>query len=421
MVRYFEELENPDNYYLDLINTRLYYEKDIDLEVLPLSFFEKYSQLFLKIKKYDLLFENNNKERKLYINSDIDCSDIDFGWIYCSFANGFGLDDANLSKNGVEKMNDLKTEYSNRYIGDNFWDDFQWYFIAILDQFSYSDNGITCSKKCIFNYLSSAKTMAKYQDKLGKDDKILFDEALNYIRNYRIEISRKDFEPVRMYLPNSWYITPYNHLYNTMGPNGHKEANLIYPLYYRTIRDDDVLNPYDILKNAKKILENGYVNKIDFDHNTNLIYDFISIYPEFYYELDNSDKLRYNMLEKKTYNPKIVKLIAGIRSAHAGLYTFFYYLKNNSCDYYSDLEFVKQFSLDEILVRCCGFHKVSSICDKTITTSCINYEEQLVEYIKRGWRIDFVKPIILNPYTKRVEEYSDQFLLIKKMHCNKYE
>ena len=33
--------------------------------------------------------------------------------------------------------------------------------------------------------------------------------------------------------------------------------------------------------------------------------------------------------------------------------------------------------------------------------------------------MDVIKPIILNPYTKRVEEYSDEFLLIKKMHCDK--
>ena len=132
---------------------------------------------------------------------------------------------------------------------------------------------------------------------------------------------------------------------------------------------------------------------------------------------DEIKKMEYRMNYQKTYNPKIVKLIAGIQSAHAGLFSFFYFLKNNSNDYSSDLNFIRQqLGLDEILVRCCGFHKISSVCDKTITTSCIRYEEELGEYIKRGWNIDFVKPIILNPSTKRLEEYSDEFLLIKKMH-----
>lgn len=417
MVKYFKELENPNSYYLDLINTRLYNKTDIDLRTLPLEFFEKYNQLFLKIEKYDLLYEINKKEKKLYLD---DCLDIDLEWAYSSFVNGHGLEDTHLSKNGIDKINSLKREYSKRYTGIDFIEDFEIYFMAIYDQFLHSDNGIMkCSKNRVYDYLSSAKIMAKYQDKLSKDDEILFDDALDYIKKYKVEIPHKDFEPVRMYLPNSWYITPYNHLYNTMGPNGHKEANLIYPLYYRVIRDDNVFNPYGYLQNVKKILEQGFIDKATFDHYTNLIYDFSTIYPENYYNFTKLNKIRYNAMHKRTYNPKIVKLVAGIESAHAGLFSFFYYLKNNSCDYYSDLDYIKQFDLDEILVRCCGFHKISSICDKTITTSCVNYEEQFEEYINKGWTIDFVKPIILDPYTKRLQEYSDEILLIKRMHCHK--
>lgn len=420
MVSYFKELENPNDYYLDLMNTRLCCGSGIDLKELNLSFFEKYARLFILIKNLDLLFENSSKEKKLYLNPDMDDSDImPLEWVYSSFINDdFELDCTNFSKNGIEKMKELKKEYSNRYSKNDFTTDFYEYFIAIYDQFIYSDNGITCSKKSIFNYLSSAKIMAKYQDKLSKEEEMLFDEALMYIRDYKIQISHKDFEPVTMYLPNSWYITPYNHLYNTMGPDGHKEANLIYPLYYSIFRDDHVMNPYDYLNGAKKILKQGFVDKNTFDIYTNLAYDFSTVLPESYYQLSDLEKMKYRILHKKTYNPKIVNLIAGIKSAQAGLFSFFYYLKNNSCDYYSDLDFVRQFTLDEILIRCCGFHKISSVCDKTITTSCIYYEEEFKEYIRRGWKIDFVKPIILNPYTKRVEEYPDQFLLIKKMHCN---
>ena len=71
---------------------------------------------------------------------------------------------------------------------------------------------------------------------------------------------------------------------------------------------------------------------------------------------------------------------------------------------------------DDILVRCCGFHKICSISDKIITTSSLNYEEELQEYIKRGWTIDFVKPIVLNPITKQLEEIDDEILITTKMH-----
>lgn len=419
MVRYFKELENPNNYYLDLIDTNIHNQDSIDLKILPLEFFEKYSSLFYKIRELDLLFDSNGLDKKLYLDLDDDYYDIPLEDIYSSFINGFNLESCCFSKNGIDKLNYLKKQFENKYIGNDFIDDFEVYFMAIYDLFLCSDNGLTSSKNRIFHYLSSAKIIAKYQDKLSKRDELLFEEALNYIKNYKIDLPQKSFEPVRIYLPNSWYITPYNHLYNTMGPDGHKEANLIYPLYYYIIRDDSVTNPKYYLNEIKNILKKECIDVNCFSNYTNLKYNFSSIYPDFYYSLDSLGKVRYDMMHKKTYDPRIIKLIIGIQSAHAGLFSFFYNLKNNSCNYDDDLKFIRQFELDEILVRCCGFHKISSICDKTITTSCINYEEKFEEYIRKGWTIDFIKPIILNSYTRRVEEYSDEFLLIKKMHCDK--
>ena len=64
MVRYFKELEDPNNYYLDLINTRLYSETNIDLKILPSEFFEKYNYLFFIIKNFNLLFEINQKRKE---------------------------------------------------------------------------------------------------------------------------------------------------------------------------------------------------------------------------------------------------------------------------------------------------------------------------------------------------------------------
>ena len=124
MVKYFKELENPDGYYLDLINTRLYDKTDIDLKMLPLEFFEKYSKLFYKIKELDLLFDCNGLSKKLYLNSDVNCSDVPLEWLYSSFINGYGLDNFNFSKNGIEKLNYLKKQFEDKYTGNNFIDDF---------------------------------------------------------------------------------------------------------------------------------------------------------------------------------------------------------------------------------------------------------------------------------------------------------
>ena len=73
-----------------------------------------------------------------------------------------------------------------------------------------------------------------------------------------------------------------------------------------------------------------------------------------------------------------------------------------------------------MLVRCCGFHKVLSIPEefypiKTIVTSVINYEEVFREYIEKGWKINFVPPIVLNKELGKLEEYPEEFLTVRKV------
>ena len=51
--------------------------------------------------------------------------------------------------------------------------------------------------------------------------------------------------------------------------------------------------------------------------------------------------------------------------------------------------------LTDIFVRCCGFHKVESKEEKTITTSDIRYKETFKDYIEEGWNIVFIPPIII--------------------------
>ena len=358
-----------------------------------------------------------DKEKKLYFDPESSYYDMSLEWQYLLYIHDMNPTNG-LSKNGISKMEELEIKFYNDCMKVIFpfnKEDFQDYFMIIYDQLNYSDNVIRCSKNNIENYLISAKKMAKFQNKFDKETEKLFEDALDYLENYKVKIFSFVSKSVKMYLPNAWYITPYNHLYNTMGPDGHKEANLIYPFEYSIIRDDQIQNPTIYLKDIRFIMKEGWININAFSTYTNLIYSFSTIYPEQYYELDDMKKIIYNFLHKRTYNPRIVQLIVGIESAHAGLFNFFWNLKKNSSNYYEDLEFLKQFSLDDVLVRCCGFHKISSICEKTITTSCINYDEQFREYIDKGWKIDFVKPIVLNDSTRRLEEYDDYFLTVRKI------
>ena len=424
MIKYFKELENRNGQYLDLIDTSRYFYHDITPNYIPLDYFLKHKILFDRIKEYDLLNEKNNKQIKLYTNSENVMENeweeeyFDFDWMFnYDYASKYSvladIKGSGLSKYGLEKIYELDYEL---LINNEEMD--MDYFLHILNLLFEDRRVFKITLNHVHEFLNSSYKMAEIQKKLTLQDKVLFKKAFEDLKKYIFQVPKKGFNPVKMYLPNAWYITPYNHLYNIMGKTGHKEANLIYPYYYYIRRDDYVPNPTSYLKSIQKILKDGCIDKITFDHYTNLIYDFTSVYPEEYYYMSNEDKFKYRTMYKKTYNPRIINLIVGIESAHAGLYSFFYNLKNNSLDYKSDLEFLKKYNLDEILVCCCGFHKISSFMDKVITTSCINYDDAFCEYIERGWKIDFVKPIIFNEYTKRVEEYPDDFLTIRRLLKN---
>lgn len=414
MIKYFKELENKENYTILFYNnwkneTKKFYAK------IPIDFFDKYNDLFKKIKELDSLYKNSldcNHAKKFYDKeSDVSCGDIE------NFIYAFDFNE-DLSHFGITEAGKNRLLFLINIFNMDNKDDFEYYdkkraYISyILDLFEI-DNVIYDSVSTIKQYLEASLNVLKYQNKLNDSDEFLIKNAISDLKKYIVKV-KTDNNLEEYTLPNSWYITPYNHLYNSMGPDGHGEATLFYPYCFGILRDNVVKNPLSYLEKINNILDNGYITKSDFNHYTHLIFDFPSILPNNFEELSDINKSIYNHLDARSYNKKIVKLVLGIISAHAGLYRFFFELKNCSNDYNKDLEYLKQFSLDEILIRCCRFHKISSIIDKTITTSCIDYENKFEEYIKRGWTIDFIPPIIFDEYDKTLKEYPTDFLKIRE-------
>ena len=396
MVKYFEELDHPNDFYLNLVSDKRML-KSIDINTIPLEFFEKYKNLFERIEKYNLLRKENNQ---IYTNSqeiDIDVCNyllIDSNYIFTEF------EESGLSINGIIKLLQLTKEFERTHIDTNI----NKYLLALYNQLHFENSIIEPSKKEIIRYLYSVKSILEYQNKLSYFDKKEIEESLEYLHNLKIEFLSKTKEEVKLHIPDAWFITPFGHLYNTTGDGGHSKATLEGP--FRNIYCDDEIEDYQVyLNSALKDLENEYITKKDYDNFLHFVFDFTSIINE-----------EFELKHKRSYNPKLVKLVAGIKSANAGLYYFFNYLKSNSIDYPKDKEYLMSLKWDDILVRCCGFHKICSISDKIITTSSLNYEEELQEYIKRGWTIDFVKPIVLNPITKQLEEIDDEILITTKMH-----
>ena len=188
-------------------------------------------------------------------------------------------------------------------------------------------------------------------------------------------------------IPNSYYINSKGYLFNTFGKDGHKEANLIYT--YNLIKDvfndkkyvglisDTSISLEDELKkevkNYKRILENRCLSKEDI---MNYIHMNI-VFPN---------------------DPLVVKLVLGIISSKIIVLKKFIELKNNSYDKKKAIEEIIRKSNDDIndiLVRYCGFHKIESQIEKTITTSSLDLRI-FDNYIDNGFKIETIPKIELN-------------------------
>ena len=189
-------------------------------------------------------------------------------------------------------------------------------------------------------------------------------------------------------IPNCYYINSQGLLYNCFGDDGHKESNLTYTYNlikdyfydnrYVSLNDDDKISLHKILieelETYKRIITTKSVTRIDVMQ---------------YIHLDFCD----------LKDPFIVKLIIGIISSKIIMLNRFIELENKLNNKREDIDKIIDLSKDDIkdiLVRYCGFHKIESLENKTITTSSLDLNS-FINYFDNDWTIDIVSKIsILN-------------------------
>lgn len=195
-----------------------------------------------------------------------------------------------------------------------------------------------------------------------------------------------------IYLPDAWYITPNGYLYNP-GKDGHAGSDLTFT--YQELKHSIINNKgfsnnknktsIEFKKMADDILMKEYISAGQFKFFINYISQ------PAYLDAVNGIPI--------TREKHIINIVVGIIMAHAYFYeffdNFFNYVKNPQIELDKIVELTND-EISDILVRCCGFHKVESMVENTITTSCINYEEEFRHYIEKGWTIQFIPPIIIN-------------------------
>ena len=377
MVKYFNMLENRKEFFLALINNQKREEIYSFNCNIPISYIEKYSNLF---EKTEFLID-------IYKNFDIN------QWF-----------DKNVYIN-YEKVCSVLNEF------ENIKEEIDW----ILEDYKKID----CTSKAIQDYLYLIKRLSYIYMDLFPNERdfyaLLNKTILEAIEELKIisTVKCKSNKGVNIYQPDAWYITPNNYLYNA-GEDGHKSRDLTfnYNRLVRLIFNNEIdLSNHDIsssyFNELEEIKENGYITASQFKVYLNYISQPVYL---------NSVSGMPITMDKRT-----IKLVSGIINAQQYFYKFFEDLFINTKSPISEINKIMKWTkndIGDILVRCCGFHKIESMLEKTITTSCVDYEIQFEEYIKKGWKIQFVSPIIINQKLGEVEKYNNDFIVIRKVLKN---
>lgn len=241
-----------------------------------------------------------------------------------------------------------------------------------------------------------------YNLNIYKTDSNNFIKIMQLFNNSLIDIAYKRKKIKEYKLPNIWYITSNGYLYNAKS-SFHEGSQFSY--YYDEFKEKFInkkfnkenndnnskkINPFPELSNIKIIEDNDYVRFIILDSH-----------------LHYKD---YIMFNKKSYDSKYLKVVIGMISIEQDFYNFLDRLNkltNNPVEEFKKILKLTNDNYNDILIRCCGVSKITNSPDRTIVTSCIDYKYKFYEYIKKGWNISFIPPIIINESNGITEEYQE--------------
>ena len=396
------DVEYPLNYYrygeYDLYNDLKYGKKEFNRDGITNNGFNKIMEL---------LFDYISKHKDDDLEIDIEGLKITLSQYistYKDYKNGF-INFREYVFDGREKIKNL-----NDKIAD---------YLVLIENYFNVRKGYSVGKYIIFDYIDVTSKLLKMQNRLPKELEDKCNQYINELNKYKFVVPNMD-SYVDMKLSNAWFITPYNDLYNTNSYyRGHQNSNIKID-YHKIMKEMtptlEQLDPKGSLYLRNVLKNNGYFTTFDFRYYFNLIYDCFFIKDYKYLDMDREEQLRERFMYGKCYDQKILRLMIGIESAKASMYEFFYNLRKYSNYYEMELFKIADMSFTDFLVRCCGFHKIETQVDRTITTSLVNYDEAFEEYIKRGWKIEFIPPIVLNDGT--LEEYNKDFIKIRSILKN---
>ncbi len=413
MYKYFSELEKSSNFKTYLLREPFDKNQDCFIREIPFSidFLKQLETLFPKLNKIDKLIVSINN--KLISNT--------FEYNLLSYES--------LLSNGQFFQDRDENYYQSHY--------------DLKENLELTSWDLQCLLNEIFHYIPYLVDFyPNYKDFLLNTQKEIKEVLATVKAKSTIQMPPKS-DGKAVVWPKAWYITPSGYLYNT--GFGHKRGNLIYSLYYifDCLKQNKEVPNINYYKQINTILKRGYITYNEFRNYSHLMYKLPTIITpevehdreryknmlesgiEEYEKLIHSSKVEYPNPER-SYQKNLITLISGYLSAESSLYSSFNRI-NESCHKKEIIEKLQNLTANDIrdvFVRFCGFHKIESIVDHTITTSSLNGITEFSEYLKKGWNLHIVPKIIYDKYNDELSRMDFNSYFVNKHLDNelaKYE
>lgn len=242
MMKYIQQLENRNEYYLPLVDVFERGEVGIREFQIPLSFYIKYSDLFEEGKSYISLFKKIDLEKY---------------WRENSF----------LNYNSYMEVSSCLERYDS--IEEELYCIIQEY-----NKIDFKERDVECFISIIISILKLLKDVYPHNKDIYEKSLNKFETAYDELKKLNSIVYNKNVSKYKkVFLPDSWFILPNQILYNT--GNGHKGSNLVNDF-------DCIVNTFEHAKSLEKvskyyfdleksIKENGFTEG-QFKSFLNLIY-----------------------------------------------------------------------------------------------------------------------------------------------------
>lgn len=231
-------------------------------------------------------------------------------------------------------------------------------------------------------------------------------EYLNYMglfNNAVNDVLLAERKIIKVKLPNAWLVSSRDCLFNAFSKK-HLDADF-----------SDIYEKYNKL---------FYSNGLDFQGGDNsfVINDMLKGINEGYVNPSQIEKLtkngEYVSFNGKVFDSKYLTLVRGALELEKDYYSFLKKIFMYTDEPFKQLDKIRHIkgdNYDDVLVSCCGVAKVNSGSARSVVTGSFDYKKEFEEYAYRGYTVSFLPPFRLNYEKKCVDEYSDEFLLLKSL------